>query len=127
LDLATEKGRRVLRAHLKVEGSSKLIKEFRRKLKDFSYTVCHFDFQGFYGELGRQFIECHHIKPVSEMQPGETTALTNLVAVCSNCHRMLHRKAPPLTVQALKSLLAEQYQQRATQPAWRRSVTAKAG
>ena len=54
--------------------------------------VCGFDFQSIYGELGEGFIECHHAKPISELQAGEKTRMQDLVLVCSNCHRMLHRK-----------------------------------
>ena len=30
--------------------------------------VCNFDFKYMYGELGEGFIECHHIKPISELK-----------------------------------------------------------
>ncbi len=54
--------------------------------------ICGFDFNKVYGpELSRDFIEVHHIQQVSE---GEKVIdpEKDLIVVCSNCHRMLHRK-----------------------------------
>jgi len=31
--------------------------------------------------------------------------VTDLVPVCGNCHAMMHRKNPPLSVEELKALL----------------------
>ena len=51
---------------------------------------CDFDFVKVYGNHGTHFIECHHKKPISEGQ--RITTIGDLALVCSNCHRMLHRK-----------------------------------
>lgn len=67
-------------------------------------TACGFDFAETYGGLGADFIEAHHIKPVSKMQPGETTRIGDLAMVCSNCHRMLHKDGE-LTVEVLRAKL----------------------
>jgi 5-methylcytosine-specific restriction protein A len=66
---------------------------------------CGFDFQKKYGDRGKDFIECHHTKPVSELAVGETTKLADLVLLCSNCHRIVHRKKPWLTIAELKELV----------------------
>jgi 5-methylcytosine-specific restriction protein A len=66
---------------------------------------CGFDFQNKYGDRGKDFIECHHTKPVSELSVGETTKLADLVLLCSNCHRIVHRKKPWLTIHELKLLV----------------------
>lgn len=55
--------------------------------------VCGFDFGAVYGERGYGYIEVHHLIPVSSF--GETTKVdprTDMTVVCSNCHRMIHRK-----------------------------------
>lgn len=51
---------------------------------------CDFDFIKVYGQLGEKFIECHHKIPISKGE--RITNITDLALVCSNCHRMLHRK-----------------------------------
>ena len=68
--------------------------------------VCGFDFEEVYGKLGAGYIEVHHKKPVSE---GEhiTDLNTDLVMLCSNCHRMIHRgKDHMITVEELKSIIS---------------------
>lgn len=51
---------------------------------------CNFDFLEIYGQLGVKFIECHH---KIHLSTGERlTEIEDLALVCSNCHRMLHRK-----------------------------------
>ena len=41
---------------------------------------------------------------VSEMTSGENTKVEDIVMVCSNCHRMIHRK-PLITVEEMKKKL----------------------
>ncbi len=66
---------------------------------------CGFDFEKIYGLRGKDYIECHHTKPVSELEVGETTKLSDLVLLCSNCHRIVHRKKPWLNIEELKQLI----------------------
>jgi len=66
---------------------------------------CGFDFENKYGSRGKDFIECHHTKPVSELMVGEATKVSDLVLLCSNCHRIVHRKKPWLSVDELKKLI----------------------
>ncbi len=67
--------------------------------------VCGFDFEKQYGNLGRDFIECHHIVPLSEQGGEQKTRLKDLVLVCPNCHRMLHRGDNILSVDELKEIV----------------------
>lgn len=70
-----------------------------------SCEACGFDFGLSYGSRGAGFIECHHTRPLSKLQPGAVTRLDELVLLCSNCHRMVHRRAPWLTMGQLRDLL----------------------
>jgi putative restriction endonuclease len=105
----TEEGRRVLRLHLVRERSLALVRSFKRTLRDFHCSVCGFDFEQVYGEIGRDFIEAHHTKPVASLEENERVTIEDLLPVCSNCHRMLHRRMPLLTADELKAHLAEAY------------------
>ncbi|WP_433709127.1 HNH endonuclease [Paenibacillus illinoisensis] len=58
----------------------------------------------FYGRLGQKFIEAHHKKKLSDMVPGETTKVEDLVMLCSNCHRMIHREKD-MTLEELSDLI----------------------
>jgi len=64
--------------------------------------VCGFDFFKKYGQIGKGFAECHHTKPVSKLKLGEKTKLRELSILCANCHRMIHRTNPLLSLQKFK-------------------------
>lgn len=67
--------------------------------------ICGFDFERFYGELGRGFIHVHHLKPLSEIgESYELNPIADLRPVCPNCHAMLHRTNPPVAIDTLKSI-----------------------
>jgi 5-methylcytosine-specific restriction endonuclease McrA len=54
--------------------------------------VCDFNFSAHYpSELGDGYIEAHHKIPLSSYDRSQPTALDDLLLVCSNCHRMIHR------------------------------------
>lgn len=68
--------------------------------------VCGFDFGEVYGELGREFAECHHKLPLSQLSSNQTTRLADLAILCANCHRMIHRSKPLLTIEELQAVVA---------------------
>ena len=73
--------------------------------KQLKCEVCGFDFEKVFGKPGAGYIEVHHKKPVSEGE--HITDLNNdLVMLCSNCHKMIHRdKDHMLTVEELKRII----------------------
>jgi 5-methylcytosine-specific restriction enzyme A len=76
--------------------------------------ACDFDFEQTYGDRGLGYIECHHVEPLHET--GErSTRITDLALLCSNCHRMIHRKPPWPTPAQLRSTI-EDITQRHTKP-----------
>ncbi|MBY7915378.1 HNH endonuclease [Vibrio fluvialis] len=73
-----------------------------------SCKACGISFAETYGSLGSGFIHVHHIVPLSKIRRGYVVDPVNdLVPVCPNCHAMLHRKTPPLTIAELKQLLGK--------------------
>tara|TARA_R110002074_G_scaffold98545_1_gene213305 strand:+ start:192 stop:1049 length:858 start_codon:yes stop_codon:yes gene_type:complete len=67
---------------------------------------CGMSFFERYGGIALGFIEIHHIVPVSRMTPGYTVnPITDLVPLCSNCHSVVHRQDPPMSVENLQQLL----------------------
>jgi 5-methylcytosine-specific restriction protein A len=109
LDIEDEEGRRILREHLHSERSARLVAAFKRQLGNFICCACGFDFKKAYGDLGDRYVECHHIRPISEMRAGDKTRLSDLVPVCANCHRMIHRSVPMKSISELKETLAAQF------------------
>lgn len=72
---------------------------------------CGLDFKEKYGDLGVDFIEVHHLYPISqtegehEVDPGK-----DLVPLCANCHAMIHRlKGTEMTVEKLQSYINPEY------------------
>jgi hypothetical protein len=89
-------GSKQLRSHYRRERSSKLIslkKEQYQKTNGFlACEICGFSFDKAYPEsLSRGFIEAHHKIPLSKIDSVVRTTLDDLLLVCSNCHRMIHR------------------------------------
>lgn len=80
----------------------------KRCVKHYGYQccICNFDFEEVYGDLGKDFIHVHHIMPVSEI--GEeyyVDPIKDLRPVCPNCHAMLHRKKPSLSIEELIQII----------------------
>ena len=68
--------------------------------------ACGFNFSEIYGTLGDEYIEVHHCVPVSQMfAVYRLDPVKDLIPVCSNCHAMLHRSHPPLTINQLASII----------------------
>ncbi|WP_406640478.1 HNH endonuclease [Amycolatopsis sp. WGS_07] len=107
-DLSAEEGGILARVHLIRERDPKLrkkkIDQARKEHGRVACEACDFDFEKTYGTRGRNFAECHHRTPLSESGPTKTE-LKHLAVLCSNCHRMIHRTKPWLTVEELQDLV----------------------
>lgn len=81
-----------------------------KKIHGYNCAVCGFNFEKVYGNLGKDYIEVHHIKPLSTLnEEVKINPKTDLICVCANCHRMLHRKKSEiLTVEQLKDILKKE-------------------
>jgi 5-methylcytosine-specific restriction protein A len=107
-DLKAPEGRLLLRMHRLRERSPAIVRERRqRALKQHGVLrceVCGFDFKAVYGAFGDGFIECHHTVPLSNLEPGQRTKLSDLALLCANCHRIIHRASPMKTVAELRAI-----------------------
>lgn len=109
-DTAFPEGKKRLRQHVTRERNPKVIKIAKDKFKQENSgrlfcEICNFDFYETYGEIGEDFIEGHHIIPVSDLEEDQKTRVEDIAIVCSNCHRMLHRRRPWLSKEELKEIL----------------------
>jgi len=110
-DEAFPEGRLLTAKHKRKERSSSAVR--RKKQNVLSATgkllceACGFDFEDVYGSLGSGFAECHHTLPISELGHAGQTRLSDLAIVCANCHRMIHRSRPILSVELLQQRLLE--------------------
>ena len=106
---AFPEGRILYRAHRSRERNASLVRKAKaactRTYGVLECQVCGFSFAAVYGSLGEGYIECHHDVPVSELRPGSLTRVRDLTLVCGNCHRMLHRKRPWMSVEELSKVV----------------------
>lgn len=79
--------------------------QFLKKHGHFFCEACGFDFAKVYGDVGHNFIEAHHTIAVSELKEGDKTFAKDIALLCSNCHRMVHRRRPWLSMDKLKDLV----------------------
>lgn len=77
-------------SHLRRERNRYLAEECKRR-DAYLCRICGFDFEAYYGPLGRLFAEAHHCVPLSQLNGAVRTSVEDLMTVCANCHRMLHR------------------------------------
>jgi 5-methylcytosine-specific restriction protein A len=85
---------------------NKAVAAYKRRNGRVACEVCGFDFAAIYGFRGENYIECHHKVPLS--QSGATiTRISDFALLCSNCHRMIHRTRPWLTVSELIALVRD--------------------
>jgi len=109
LSFSVSEGGRRLVSHLQRERNRALVeakKAATLNAKDnLSCEACGFDFSTTYGHLGEGFCEVHHLTPLSESGEAVTTTLADLAIVCSNCHRIIHRSDPMLSVAELAKVV----------------------
>lgn len=78
--------------HKRIERNAKLAKDVK-KHHGYSCQVCSINFEDLYGDIGKDYIEAHHLTPLASIK-GQKVALdpvTDFAVLCSNCHRMIHR------------------------------------
>ena len=90
------------RWHRRAERNQGLSKK-AKSVHGYTCKVCSFNFERHYGDVGKGYIEAHHLTPFRQLQgrPTKLDPRTDFTVVCSNCHRMLHRADPALTIEEL--------------------------
>lgn len=106
---AFPEGRETYALHRKLERDGRLPKRVKAarlaSTGKLECEACAFDFAEAFGELGEGFIEAHHRVPVHKLDGTAKTKAEDLSLVCPNCHRMLHRSDPHLSVEQLRDML----------------------
>jgi 5-methylcytosine-specific restriction enzyme A len=69
-------------------------------------AVCNFSFADRYGQLGQEFIHVHHVIELSRVPANyHVNPIRDLRPLCPNCHAMIHRTRPAMSVDDLKAIL----------------------
>lgn len=105
-DLSFEETKRYVR-HRRIERNTKAAREAKKHSKHIC-DACGFDFKHIYGDLGEGYIEAHHKVPLHTLPMGQRVQMNPLEdfdLLCSNCHRMVHRRSPVLSVEELRDII----------------------
>jgi 5-methylcytosine-specific restriction enzyme A len=71
-----------------------------------SCTVCGFNFQAKYGDIGAGIIHVHHLIPLASITGSYVlNPIKDLRPICPNCHALIHSTNPILTIKQLRSLI----------------------
>lgn len=72
--------------------------------------MCDFNFEVYFGEVGKGFIHVHHINQISEIgEEYEIEPIKDLIPVYPNCHAMIHSKRPAFTIEEIKEIRKANY------------------
>lgn len=107
-DDTVEEGQVLYRLHKLRERDSSIARKKKnsvlKKTGRLACEICNFDFFETYGEIGRGYIECHHLTPLSSLKAETKTSLNDLALVCANCHRMLHKDVYGIEMKNLRGV-----------------------
>lgn len=70
-------------------------------------SICGFNFQAAYGDLGKDFIHIHHVDRVADGGVRVVDAASDLIPICPNCHSMIHKETPPLRPEILRRIVED--------------------
>lgn len=104
-EIAFREGQRNLIEMMVSARNPKLVAIAKQK-HGFSCQACGFNFENVYGSLGKGFIEAHHKIALASKKGSRTSSIDDINVLCANCHRMVHKRTPPLDVNELRKLLA---------------------
>ncbi|WP_424627952.1 MrcB family domain-containing protein [Bradyrhizobium sp. SYSU BS000235] len=99
--------RRRYKMHRRIERNPKASKA-AKKHHGTKCQGCDLEFHERYGEIGRGFIEAHHLKPIGSLEEGAEVAYdvaSDFAVLCANCHRMIHRTVDPSDLSFFRTLL----------------------
>jgi 5-methylcytosine-specific restriction protein A len=73
-----------------------------------SCSVCDFNFEQVYGDIGKTFIHVHHLTQVAKVgKQYSVDPIKDLRPVCPNCHAMIHKRKEAIAIEELKLLLRQ--------------------
>lgn len=68
--------------------------------------ICGFTTSKVYGKEITSIIEVHHIEPLADIQePKPYNPKTDLIPLCPNCHRAIHKRIPPYHPEELGKII----------------------
>lgn len=103
--LEESEGRQRLVLHLQRERNRSIVRRKKRSSPSLDCEVCGFSFGEAYGARHGTYCEVHHLVPLSEVKNSTKTRLAELAVLCANCHRVVHLRNPPYTLDEVKGMI----------------------
>ena len=98
-------GRKRLLVHLSRERDLRIVGQKKKSSPSLACQVCGFSFGGVYGPQAVDYCEVHHLLPLGHAKAERKTALKDLAVLCANCHRVVHLKNPPFTLEEMEVMV----------------------
>jgi 5-methylcytosine-specific restriction enzyme A len=107
----------VLQPEMYIEGATAIIsvnayernaKARKACIKYYGYEcfTCGFNFEDFYGVIGKDYIHVHHEVPLAKIRKEYIVdPIKDLKPLCPNCHAVIHKLHPPMPINDLIKLL----------------------
>lgn len=107
MDLSADETKKKLVSHFRIDRNRKIrqakVDLFAAQNGSVFCENCSFSFEAKYGDRGKGFIEVHHVQPLAALLPNVVTKLSDLMLLCANCHRIIH-KTPLLSPEGLQAI-----------------------
>jgi len=72
----------------------------------YSCSVCGFNFEEKYGDIGKWYIHVHHLTDLSLLgEEHEVDPIEDLRPLCPNCHAMIHKQRPAFSIKELQEII----------------------
>jgi 5-methylcytosine-specific restriction protein A len=95
--------------HRKIE-RNRTAARYAKKFHGTRCQACNLDFAERYGEIGKGYIEAHHLRPIATLEEGVAVkydVAADFAVLCSNCHRMIHRFTNPSDLVSFRAAISK--------------------
>ena len=94
-----------LHLHKSVERNQKLSNE-AKEIHGYTCMACGFNFNVKYGDIGKNYIEAHHLVPFSKLEENaKLSPKKDFAVLCANCHRMIHKFETTPNIEQFKKII----------------------
>lgn len=100
-------GRQRLILHLQRERNRSIVRKKKQSASSLDCEVCGFSFREVYGDSFRDYCEAHHLVALSDLERSTKTRIADLAILCANCHRVVHLRNPPYTLDEVRRMIGE--------------------
>lgn len=104
---SASEGRLRLVRHLERERNRRIVRLKKKSAASLRCEVCGFLFEEAYGSNAAGYCEVHHLLPLSELDDVTNTCIDDLAIVCANCHRVIHLRNPPYSLEEVTKMVNE--------------------